>query len=254
MSEELELKVKSVKKFVEILNCFIEKQPLGVTEISEKLQLAKANVSKIISSLVAMEYLEKDTQTGKYYLGIGALRLGQAVGARLNFAEIAVQFMQQLSDDIGIPVFLAVPIQGYMYVISACYPGGVDDSSYGRFRNTTIPLHVAASGKAVLAHMPESKREKYLSAPMRKYTENTITDPEVLRGKLEQIRIQGYATEHFEFEDRAEAVGVPITSKTGEVIAGICASWYPEKTKKEYDVLAIVKQLKSCAMKIETYV
>ena len=33
--KEPEIKVKSVKKALDVLNCFIKKQPLGVTEISE---------------------------------------------------------------------------------------------------------------------------------------------------------------------------------------------------------------------------
>ncbi len=31
------IKVKSLKKALEILNCFEEKQPLGVTELSERM-------------------------------------------------------------------------------------------------------------------------------------------------------------------------------------------------------------------------
>jgi IclR family KDG regulon transcriptional repressor len=34
--KEAEVKVKSLQKALEVLDCFREKQPLGVTEISEK--------------------------------------------------------------------------------------------------------------------------------------------------------------------------------------------------------------------------
>ena len=37
MTEELgKIKNKSLEKAIRVLNCFIEKQPLGITEISEK--------------------------------------------------------------------------------------------------------------------------------------------------------------------------------------------------------------------------
>ena len=39
MGREGEVKVKSLQKAMEVLECFIQKQPLGVTEISEKLGL-----------------------------------------------------------------------------------------------------------------------------------------------------------------------------------------------------------------------
>ena len=36
MGREGEVKVKSLQKAMEVLECFAQKQPLGVTEISEK--------------------------------------------------------------------------------------------------------------------------------------------------------------------------------------------------------------------------
>ena len=55
MSEEKEIKVKSLQKALEILGCFVEKQPLGVTEISEKLGLYKSNVHNILMTFKAMD-------------------------------------------------------------------------------------------------------------------------------------------------------------------------------------------------------
>ncbi len=43
-----EVKVKSLQKALDVLGCFVEKQPLGVTEISEKLGLYKSNVHNIL--------------------------------------------------------------------------------------------------------------------------------------------------------------------------------------------------------------
>ncbi len=57
MSEDKEIKVKSLQKALEILGCFVEKQPLGVTEISEKLGLYKSNVHNILMTFKAMDYL-----------------------------------------------------------------------------------------------------------------------------------------------------------------------------------------------------
>lgn len=68
MAEGAEVKIKSLKKMMDVLNCFIEKQPLGVTEISEKLGLYKSNVHNILSTMVSMDYLEQDKISGKYYL------------------------------------------------------------------------------------------------------------------------------------------------------------------------------------------
>ena len=54
MGREGEVKVKSLQKAMEVLECFIQKQPLGVTEISEKLGLYKSNVHNILMTFTAL--------------------------------------------------------------------------------------------------------------------------------------------------------------------------------------------------------
>ena len=70
MTDNSEIKVKSLQKALEILNYFTEKPILGVTEISEHFGLYKSTVHNILSTLKAMEYLEQDEASGKYCLGI----------------------------------------------------------------------------------------------------------------------------------------------------------------------------------------
>ena len=64
-----EIKVKSLKKALDVLNCFLVKPTWGVTEISDRLGLYKSNVYDILTTLKAMDYLEKDEETERYKLG-----------------------------------------------------------------------------------------------------------------------------------------------------------------------------------------
>ncbi len=57
MVNEAEVKVKSLQKALEILNCFTKKSSWGVTEISEQLDLNKSNVHNILTTFKAMGYL-----------------------------------------------------------------------------------------------------------------------------------------------------------------------------------------------------
>lgn len=66
---ENEIKVKSLHKALEILNCFVGKDSLGVTEISERFGLCKSNVHNILYTFRQMGYLEQNEATGKYRLG-----------------------------------------------------------------------------------------------------------------------------------------------------------------------------------------
>lgn len=186
MAEGAEVKIKSLKKMMDVLNCFIEKQPLGVTEISEKLGLYKSNVHNILSTMVSMDYLEQDKISGKYYLGIGVVRLSRAVGNRFSFHNAALYHMQAISHEAGEIVYLSVPMKRMIYYLDAILPERVYYLNYsGRFvsnyRDSTEMMHCTASGKAMLATMCKADQEEYLSKPLDACTPHSITDPDVLR-------------------------------------------------------------------------
>ena len=163
MAEGAEVKIKSLKKMMDVLNCFIEKQPLGVTEISEKLGLYKSNVHNILSTMVSMDYLEQDKISGKYYLGIGVVRLSRAVGNRFSFHNAALYHMQAISHEAGEIVYLSVPMKRMIYYLDAILPERVYYLNYsGRFvsnyRDSTEMMHCTASGKAMLARCARPTR------------------------------------------------------------------------------------------------
>ena len=74
MGREGEVKVKSLQKAMEVLECFTQKQPLGVTEISEKLGLYKSNVHNILMTFTSLGYLTQDDETGKFHLGVSLMK------------------------------------------------------------------------------------------------------------------------------------------------------------------------------------
>ena len=85
-------------------------------------------------------------------------------------------------------------------------------------------MNSTSSGKAMLAYMPEDFVEEFLSKPLTGQTENTITDPDVLRQELARIRAVGYATDNMEAEIGISCVAVPIRSSTGAVLGAMSIS------------------------------
>lgn len=224
MADKQEIKVKSIKKTIDVLNCFLTRQPLGVTEISERLGLYKSNVHSILSTLTALEYLDQDPDSGKYYLGIGILRLGRAIGNRYSFHKLASPHMQVLSDETGEIVYLTVPFQNKVYYLDTAFPTTGVPHLVGSIQNVIENMNSTSSGKAMLAYMPEDFVEEFLSKPLTGQTENTITDPDVLRQELARIRAVGYATDNMEAEIGISCVAVPIRSSTGAVLGAMSIS------------------------------
>lgn len=220
---EKEIKVQSVKKTIDILDCFIDKQPLGVTEISQKLGLYKSNVHNILSTLVALEYLSQDRESGKYYLGVGVLRLSRALGDRYNFRDFAVEHMRRLADEENEIVALTVPMENEVYYLETAYPrSGRAAANY--MRTMTNHMHSTSCGKAMMAHMPETFVTEYYKSPVEAITEHTITSLNAMKAELAHVRRDGFAVDNMETNIGVRCVGVPILDRNGEVAAALSIS------------------------------
>lgn len=218
------IKNKSLGKALSVLNCFIEKQPLGITEISEYLGLYKSNVHDIISTFVAMDYLEKDNQSGKYFLSMNAIRLGRAAGTSNTFYRIASGHLREIAEVVHETCYLTAP-SGY----SVCYIDVVNPNNRSAFIPVIANTHPdtmnsTGSGKCMLAYMPESFVEEYFKYGMPKLTEHTITDPAVMREELKQIRLRGYAIDNMENTPGIRCVAVPLISSSGNVLGAMSIS------------------------------
>jgi IclR family acetate operon transcriptional repressor len=55
------------------------------------------------------------------------------------------------------------------------------------------PLHATASGRAVLAALPDELVERLIAAGLPRFTPNTFTAPEALRADVQRTRREGYA-------------------------------------------------------------
>src|SRR5712691_11042838 len=71
--------IQSVERAAMILKALGSGVPrLGITELSDRLGLAKPTVHGLLRTLEAQELVEQDTETGKYRLGPALPQLGNA--------------------------------------------------------------------------------------------------------------------------------------------------------------------------------
>ena len=92
-----------------------------------------------------------------------------------------------------------------------CSQSLINASSVGR----KAPMHCTGVGKAQLAYLPESYIDTYLTFPLKKMTDATITTREQLEESLREVRREGVAIERGEIEDGLTCVAAPIFQKDG---------------------------------------
>lgn len=251
MEKNKEPKVKSLQKAIDVLNCFLEKPALGVTEISEKLSIHKSSVHNILSTYLDMGYVEKDAETEKYSLGPGIYHLSSALGSRYSLDKLVQPYIKELANKIKESVVVSIPVgQHIMYI------GGEHPDIEGVYTRLTYignqnPMYCTSTGKAILAFMTEKEREICLDCELVRKTEFTITSREELEKDLELTRQRGYATDHMEFQLGLSCIAAPLFNAQGRLLGAITVTGDSDKIEGE-KAAYYAQELSKCAAYIST--
>jgi len=98
--------------------------------------------------------------------------------------------------------------------------------------------HALALGKVALALAREDVLERYLRAPLRRFTAHTITDPDVLRSELQAVRSRGWAEDREEFDEDFCCIAAPVRDQQGRSLAVIGISMTRRAFDEEHETLA----------------
>lgn len=222
--------IKSDETLLEILEALHSLERATLVTIADDVGVSKSTVHRHLTTLRNHRFITK--VDGEYVLGLEFLRFGGAARERYSFHRQSKAIVQQVADQTGEFVGFLVEDQGigtFLY----CEMGAEGVPSIARV-GQNLYLHQAASGKAILAHLPTERREAILNQhglPAR--TENTITDREELRKDLSKIRDCGYAVAHEEYVDGLKAVATPAFSSSDELLGSLVVAGPPHRMRKE---------------------
>ena len=189
--------------------------PLTVAEAAASVGLDRTVAHRLITTLAARGYLQRDS--GGYRLGPTCLALASAV---TDLRTVARPFLEALRTATGETVHLVV-LSGRQVV----FIDGIESPRALRVASRAgrlLPAHATSVGKALLAALPPDRFDAlYGQAGLASVTARTITDRDALERQLAEIRERGYATNHGESEDGVGSVGVAVRNPAGEPRAAL---------------------------------
>ena len=241
--------ISSVKKAIDILMLFRgNSHGLTLNEISKRTDLHKSSVHRTLGTLVASGIIEKDPVTGVYRPGLLILDLASDMLERFDFREQARPYLERLAGETGEIIHISILDGGeiiYLDKLGEAQPLTVATKTWGRY-----PAHCSAMGKVLLSGLSETELTEALGAgPYEKFTENTITDPDLLRKILACVKTDGYAVDDEEGFPGIRCVAAPVTGRAGKIVAAISAS-VPVQRMDEERTMRICTLLKNAAEKI----
>ena len=213
--------VKSTLTTFRIVEALKESDGARVTDLSRRLDLPKSSVHNYLSTLEQEEYVVK--RGNHYYVGLKFLDIGTEARSRLPIHDIAKPEVRSLAEETGELANLLVEEHGKGVYIH--HEVGEDAVRVDASTGQRIHLHNTGLGKAILAHLSRARVEEILDRHgMPATTENTITDPEILFGELDDVRERGVAFDREERLDGLRCVAAPILDEGDEVVGAVSVS------------------------------
>lgn len=199
-----------------VMETLAETGPAGLIDLSNRLNLHKSTVHRLLNSLIYMGYARQEQETGKYSLTFKILEISNKVLNKVDVLEIARPHLKRLMQQTGETVHF-VQIDG----TEAVYIDKVE-SHQNSVRmvskvGSRIPLYCSGVGKAMLATMkPEAVKKLWEASDIHRLTPHTIIDYSSFLQDLEDIRKRGYALDNEENEEGVRCIAACLTDFKGK--------------------------------------
>ncbi|MEV1287360.1 IclR family transcriptional regulator [Micromonospora sp. NPDC049679] len=191
---------------------------MTLSELSRRARMPISTVHRLATELVACGALERDS-TGSYHIGLRLWEIGSLAPRGQGLRELALPFLEDLSQVTRENVQLAVREGTEVVFIERIAGTGavpVLTRVGGRFALTATGV-----GLVLLAYAPLDVQEQVLAGPIERYTERTMTTAGQLRAALAQVRAHGYAVSDRQVTTDALSVAAPIHDGPGDVVAAV---------------------------------
>ncbi len=214
----MEVKAKSqagvalVAKAFQILDMFqADRSTWTQAELVRATDLNRSTVNRLVRFLVSRGYLNQNSNTGRYSLGLGLIELGMRASAGFELRTVCQTAMTYLANKIHETVVLSA------FDPSSCTAICVDqiEGQHEGLRvferiGSTFPLHAGAAPRAILAFLSQDQQAECLKGELAKITENTQIDLEHITQLISETRERGYAISWEETFEGTAGLAAPI--------------------------------------------
>jgi DNA-binding IclR family transcriptional regulator len=173
----------------------------------------------LLATLENKRFITRDKTSGLYRLGFRFIEMASLVLQDVELHRWAHPYLQRLSSEYGETVDLSI-LDGshviYLEVIES--PQRVKLAAAVGQR---LPAFYTASGKALLAHLPEEQTRKIIADNLAEASNHRHTSIDDIISDLRITAERGYSISEQEYEEAINAVAAPIFDSERHPIASI---------------------------------
>lgn len=243
--------VRSLERGLAVIRAFDAEHPeLTLAQVAERTGMSRASARRFLHTLAHLGYVQVEGRA--FRLGPQVLSLGYAYLSGQTLKQVAEVPLRELSARLGESVSLSV-LDGaeivYLARVAAQRIMAVDISV-----GTRLPAVTTSMGRVLLAGRSPQEVDRHLGEhPPRALNRHTLTDPQAVAQRIEQVRRDGWALVDQELEVGLRSLAVGVRGAGGEVVAGLNVSTRvgTEHAEPRRLLGPTLEALRDCAGRIE---
>ncbi|MFD7075760.1 IclR family transcriptional regulator [Nocardioides sp. NPDC059952] len=153
-----------IRRSATLLRLLAAREPEGATttQLATTAAIPRPTAHRLLSALQDEGLVERDNDTAAWHLGPECFLLGAAATTRHDITPAARAAVLHIARETGESAFFSIR-RGEETVCVLREDGSFPIRSHVLYEGIRFPLGVASAGLAILAFMPESRREAYLA-------------------------------------------------------------------------------------------
>lgn len=222
--------------------------PASCSEIARRMGVSRAAARRILLTLQHLGYVVEDRAF--YAPSPKVLSLGRGMLGKGSIWTSAAPETVVVADQFNEPCSISV-LEG-LDILFVCRDSTRRIYSSRLGVGDRLPAHCSASGKVLLASLPEGELTQRLKgAALQRHGPASIVQPTKLKAALKAVRQAGFALAVDEMEDGTLSVAVPLHERRGRTIAAMSvASHRSRLTPKDLET-KVLPQLRDAAGRVE---
>lgn len=239
--------VQSLERAFDIINYIATKEPSpSLSEIGRAVGLSLSTVHRLLSSMQAKGVIEKDS-AGRYRVGSVVLKWSTSMLHQGALADLVLPFLHKLREETNETVSFHALV-GRHHVCIQQVQSRHEIGSIVEMGKAT-PLGLGASGRAILAYLPEE--ERLIAIRLWNSYGLPHIDAQSFEDELSRVRTDGVVKSLGERVKGAVSASAPVFSSSGGVVGAMTLSGPQDRLSADtLDVYA--QRLKAIAARVSS--
>ncbi len=210
--------------------------PCSLAQIAAAVGYPRTVTVRMVATLEHHGFIERGAHSGLYSVSPRMLHYVQKALAKnpvLSRVELIMREIVDQTQDTALYMIRNGDVALVMNRMEGSAPVRVFASEVGM----ELPLHCGGAPLALLAHLPDAEIDDYLSRPLVRRTEATVTEPDAVRARIAKVRQAGFSVGDGDLFEYVVAVGAPIFETDGTLagavsVGNIIQRYTPERVQE----------------------